>query len=44
MDVEAHDEQKENTHKTVNKMYRFLKFIIPPVKSVSFINLNGSGT
>jgi hypothetical protein len=33
---------RKNTHKTANKAYRFLNFMIPPVKPVSIMNLSGS--
>jgi len=41
MVVVAHAYRK-NTHKTANKAYRFLKFMIPPGKPVSIMNLSGS--
>jgi hypothetical protein len=43
MDVEA-QAYRQNTHKTANKTYRFLNFMIPPVKPASLMNLSGSGT
>jgi hypothetical protein len=43
MDVGAHANRK-NTQKTANKKYRFLKFMIPPVKPASLMNLSDSGT
>jgi hypothetical protein len=43
MDVGAHAYRK-NTHNTANKTYRFLNFMIPPVKPASLMNLSGSGT